>query len=137
MSQSILRCFHSVNTGLSDIRKFDLVLATGDLDGAADWLVDLWNKLYEPTQVLTNLYDGEFWRDWEGRAAFEKNLKEVYALLSGDEENDTTISALEEVRDYLHANFFLLKNAIKLLAVDVGMKGLRKITGTPLTDESS
>jgi len=108
-----------------ELRYFDQVLAAGDLDGAADRLVDLWNKLFSPTQILTKLYSGEFWNDWTGRDAFEENLKEVYMLLNDSTENEPSMEILEEVRDYLFANFSLLKEAFTYLAADVGVKGLR------------
>ena len=124
MDPSVRKCVASLSAGLSEIRNFDHTLAVGDIDAAADRLTDLWNKLYEPTQILTHLYDGEFWRDWPGRHAFEANLRQVYELLNG-EENDQTIAKLEEVRDYLYANFSLLKESINYLCADIGTHNLK------------
>lgn len=132
MDQSVFQCFYSVNAGLSEIRNFDFVLASGNLDSAADRLIDLWNKLYDPTQILTDLYDGEFWNDWQGRSAFEGNLKAVYDILNGKEERVQNIATLEIVRDYLYANFSLLNDAISMLTADIGIKGLTKITNKEL-----
>ena len=105
------RCSRSVLAGLERIRGFDQVLVAGDLDSAASRLVDLWSKLYEPAQILTGWADGEFWRDWHGRVAFEDNLRTVYQLLNDPDEFDT-IESLEEVRNCLVANFSLLSEAI-------------------------
>lgn len=125
MDPSVRRCFASVSDGLSEIRVFDQILAAGDLEKAADRLSRLWNKLYEPTQTLTNLYEGEFWKDWQGRAAFESNLRQVYDLLNADLD-DQTVDTMECVRDYLHANFSLLKDSIHLLAADTGLHALNQ-----------
>jgi hypothetical protein len=128
MDPNIIHCFYSVNSGLSALNRFDQVLAAGDLDGATDQLIELWNKMYEPTQVLTELYEGEFWNDWLGKRAFEDNLRTVYSLLNEFEKNTSTFQSLEEVRDYLHANFLLLQDFIKILTADIGEDRLRKIS---------
>lgn len=130
MNQSIYHCLNSVHSGLMELKYFDQILAAGDLDGAADRLVDLWNKLFNPTQILTELYCGEFWNDWIGRDAFEENLKEVYLLLNNEDEPDTSLSTLEEVRNCLFANFCLLTEAFRHLAADVGEDGLRNMIYT-------
>lgn len=132
MDQSVFQCFYSVNAGLSEIRNFDFILASGNLDDAADRLIELWNKLYDPTQILSELYDGEFWNDWQGRAAFEVNLKTVYEMLNENDDKAQTIATLEVVRDYLHANFSLLNDAIRMLTADIGTKGLYRITNKEL-----
>jgi hypothetical protein len=126
MDQSLRKCSVSVSAGFAGIRAFDRVLLAGDLDQAADQLTKLWNKLYEPAQTLTNWQDGEFWRDWPGRSAFEDNLKKVYEILN-TVEDDCTIEALEEVRDYLVANFSLLTDAIVLLGADLGGTNLGEL----------
>lgn len=126
MDNTLVVCWRNVSIGLAEIKDFDRNIASGHLDSASSQLLTLWRRLSKPTEILTNCYEGEFWRDWPGKCVFESNLKEVWELLNTFEDEET-VDTLEEVRDYMHANFSLLSDAITTMCADIGIDGHKNL----------
>ncbi|MCB9479410.1 MAG: hypothetical protein H6684_07875 [Deltaproteobacteria bacterium] len=120
MRRQLAQCVHWIDLGQEHLEALEAELLSDDLDGATQSFKSAWVAMMEPVRVLSRCWDGSFWEDWDQRDFVLDNIEEAQTLLL-DAGPDDLRGILLALKELLHLNLMMLRNALTLLTADLGL----------------